>query len=222
MKNSLVHFRQLVISIVSIIIVLNLFSIHNVRHNGMEPDLYAGDHVFVSRLSYGFRFAFTPIKWPWSDPAWYSRIVQLPHLRIGYKPAEVGDLIYFNQPARDNTPIDLRETMVSRVYDRPLKSGDTVWVDELIEKPQLYATIDQYENQEIELIDHELFDRGILTEYIVVENDYYDVRMNGEMEWFDSRHFGWVPSTHLIGEVKFVPWSITPEGIQWKRIFAIP
>ena len=214
--------RKLLLYSALLFVLFNLFSIEKVENDGLAPSLASGDYVWVSHISFGFRFAITPIKWPWSDPPRYSDAVQLPYWRIGSSAPNRGDIVLYNEPTFNSTPTDLRPQFIARVEDVALERGTVVDAYDLEARPEVLEYLRTYEAPELELIDHELFLKGFAKENYTVSLSYYELRMDEGDEWIDSRHFGWVPETHIIGEIKLVPWSVNKDGVQWGRIFARP
>jgi len=95
------------------IINIFLFQNYKIPTSSMEKTLLVGDHLFVSKLSYGPRMPFTPLSFPLVQntfpiintksylewPKWdYKRLK-------GFNKVEHNDIVVFNFPAGDTVPI---------------------------------------------------------------------------------------------------------------------
>lgn len=94
--------------------IINLFFFQNYKipTSSLEKSMLVGDHLFVSKMSYGPRMPFTPIAFPlvqnsfpvlntksYTDwPSWdYKRLK-------GFKNVERNDIVVFNFPTGDTVP----------------------------------------------------------------------------------------------------------------------
>lgn len=104
-----------------------LFSAYAIPSGSMEGTEYAGDYLFVSKISYGPRIANTPLAFPFAEPTVYGvksywDIIQLPYWRLpGFTEAKKGDIIVFNKPedADQGIPVDERTTLIKRCQATP-------------------------------------------------------------------------------------------------------
>ena len=90
----------------------------------MERTLLVGDHIFVSKLSYGARLPITPIAFPFANhtlPSFYVKAywdgLQLPYFRLpGFSHVKRGNVVVFNYPQDtiNNRPVDKREFYIKR------------------------------------------------------------------------------------------------------------
>lgn len=114
-----------------------LFSAYAIPSGSMEGTELAGDHIFVSKLSYGPRMPITPLSIPFMEPTVGSNHTktywegwQLPYFRLpGFSEVKKGDVVVFNKPAKDEPPyerpIDQRTTLIKRCQATP---GDVLSV----------------------------------------------------------------------------------------------
>jgi len=108
-----------------------LFSAYAIPSGSMEGTEMTGDYLFVSKISYGPRLAFTPLQIPFTEPKvlgipTYWDIIQLPYWRLpGFSNVKKGDIVVFNKPeeADQKLPIDERTTLIKRCQATP---GDTL------------------------------------------------------------------------------------------------
>lgn len=75
--------------------------------SSMEGTLLAGDHVFVSNLTYGPRMPQTPLTLPFTHNVIfgkesYSKLIQSDYKRLkGFRKVRIGDIVVFNFPHGD-------------------------------------------------------------------------------------------------------------------------
>jgi len=180
----------------------------------MMPTLEVGDFILVNKFSYGIRLPVVERKiidigkpkrgdvvvfrYPKDERVDYiKRVVGLPGDRIGY----FDKVLYVNGEAVSQMP--------SGVY---IGNGSGVsmtgasWRKELLGESE-----------------HDILvmpgTPGLETEYVVAENEYFmmgDNRDNSN----DSRYWGAVPESHLVGKAfrVWMNWDSANGGIEWDRI----
>ncbi len=198
--------------------------------DGERPVLWAGDRVWVSRVAYGVRF-------PWSR--WWG------YRRLGFTSVERGHWVAFNNPACAPTiPLDRREVFVGRCLALPgdtlwfdadgnpslqhSLSVETRWPVVVPAKGQvlkveawsapLYAAaINGHEGIKAAAIDDSLCVSGKLYSRYRFKQDFYWMASTSDSSVVrDSRVFGFVPESHLIGRLSCVLYSLNP-GEAWYR-----
>ncbi|MEO8795509.1 MAG: signal peptidase I, partial [Daejeonella sp.] len=114
-----------------------VFSAYAIPSGSMESTLYPGDYLFVSKLSYGPRMAFTPVQIPFLESTvtknklkTYWDGIQLPYYRLpGFTKVKKGDIVVFNKPEEAdlayNKPVDIRTTLIKRCI---ATSGDKLQI----------------------------------------------------------------------------------------------
>jgi len=100
----------LVFALVAVYLI-NIFFFQNYKipTSSLEKTLLVGDHLFVSKMSYGPRMPFTPISFPLVQNTFpiinsksYSEKPQWEYKRLaGFGDVERGDIVVFNFPAGD-------------------------------------------------------------------------------------------------------------------------
>ena len=111
-----------------------LFSAYAIPSGSMEGTELTGDYLFVSKISYGPRIAFTPLSIPFTEPTVYGiktywDIIQLALLETAgvLRSKKRRDIVVFNKPEEAdpvyNKPIDERTTLIKRCQAAP---GDTL------------------------------------------------------------------------------------------------
>ena len=103
------------------------FQAFKIPSSSMESSLYTGDHLFVSKLTYGPRMPQTPLTVPFTHNVIfgkesYSTSLQWKYRRLkGFRKVKAGDIVVFNFPNGDTV---LRKDpaadyyMLSRIYGR--------------------------------------------------------------------------------------------------------
>lgn len=106
------------------------------------------------------------------------------------------------------------------------KKGSTVALT-LQSLPFYKEIIREYEKHELEVKNGTIYIDGKAATTYTFGDDYYwmmgDNRHNSE----DSRYWGYVPSTHIVGKPVFIWWSVDPQAswknpikkIRWNRMF---
>lgn len=83
------------------------FQAFKIPSSSMEKTLYTGDHLFVSKLTYGPRLPQTPLTLPFTHNTIlgkesYSKAIQNDYRRLkGFKEVEAGDIVVFGFPHGD-------------------------------------------------------------------------------------------------------------------------
>jgi signal peptidase I len=103
------------------------------------------------------------------------------------------------------------------------KKGDSIQIN-MINIPLYQRIIDVYEENDLQLIDGDLFINGSPADYYTFKMDYYFVMGDNHHNSADSRYWGFVPEDHLLGKAVLVWFSIEPdktllEGLRKERIF---
>lgn len=211
---------------VGLVLGLRLFcgALLVVPQDGAQPVLRAGDRVWVSRWSYGLRLP---------GERWWGCV------RWGESPVPVGSWVAFNNPAQtDESCIGCRDVFVGYCFAAP---GDTLWLNSrgdaccrrrvrggcvwpvvvpgrgtlVSVKPwnaSIYArTINAHEPMKAAVIDGRLCVDGLFVDTYRFSDDYYWMTSGNRHNRHDSRVFGFVPSTHLIGGLCRVLYSVDGE-----------
>ncbi len=110
-----------------------IFSAYAIPSGSMEGTEFAGDYLFVSKISYGPRMANIPIAFPFTEPKVYGVKtywdgIKLPYFRLpGLTTVKKQDIVVFNTPqeadASYNLPVDTRTTLIKRCQGTP---GDVI------------------------------------------------------------------------------------------------
>ena len=118
-----------IIFAVVVVTFINIFFFQafKIPSSSMESSLYTGDHLFVSKLTYGPRVPQTPLTIPFTHNTIfgkesYSTLIQNDYRRLkGFRNVKRGDIVVFNFPNGDTV---LRKApaedfyMLQRIYGR--------------------------------------------------------------------------------------------------------
>jgi signal peptidase I len=108
-----------------------IFSAYAIPSGSMEGTLLTGDHLFVSKISYGPRMAFTPVQIPFLESTiannqirTYWDGIKLPYFRLpGFAAVKKGDIVVFNKPEEAdpsyNRAVDIRTNLIKRCLAAP-------------------------------------------------------------------------------------------------------
>ena len=214
----------IVISALVAVWAIRAFLIMQVRvsDDTQAPYLITGDHLLVSRLSYGLRL---PIDNRHGRP-----------IRIGSSTPLRGTLACFNSPTPDSLGIASRHVFVATITALP---GDTVWVDTLTtsvaHEPHhgllplpvpsrgraiavtpanmgiITQTLRMHEGVDSMTIrDGKLYIAHDRADSVRFSQDYYWVSAGHKEKGIDSQTFGFLPHSHLIGRPLIISYSTDP------------
>ena len=195
-------------------------SIVEIPGDGGQPVFLPGDRVAVNKVAYGLRL--WPVEW-WG------------YVRLGARGVPLGEGMAFNDPsAPDSLLPDERPVFVGYCYAVP---GDSLWVDRRgqvyrrrpadgrecrrVELPRKDAyvsvtpdnihwycrVINLHEGAHAEIIADSLCVEGHFVSSFRFTHDYYWVSAASPRGGADSRTFGFVPDTHVIGRLARVVYS---------------
>ena len=107
--NAWLDWLDAIIFAVVVVTFINMFFFQafKIPSSSMESTLYTGDHLFVSKLTYGPRVPQTPLTIPFTHNVAfgkesYSTLIQNDYRRLkGFRGVERGDIVVFNFPNGD-------------------------------------------------------------------------------------------------------------------------
>jgi signal peptidase I len=159
----------------------------------MENTLLIGDHILVNKFIYGIEIPFTD-----------SRILPL-------REPKRGDVIVFEYP------VDRSKDFVKRVIGVP---GDEIF----IRNKQVYVNGVPYRNpheihEDPEVLPRRVSPRDNFGPVLVPANDYFVMGDNRD-DSYDSRFWGFVSNSDLLGKafIKYWSWDTDTWTIHWKEI----
>lgn len=208
-------------------LVLKVFVVDVVRipSRSMEPTLVPGDIVVVSKLAYSFGL-------PQTLPFTAVRLPDI--LRVSTGEPRRGDIVVFNEPefAQALRGADSREVFIKRIAGIP---GDVVDVDgrrvrvprrgDVI--PLTIADIHYWrpllvnEGCGIECLGSTVYVDGAEQKEYTMREDHLYVLGDNSLNSSDSRYWGLVPASMVLGKAVAVYWS-SAEGLpRWERFFRL-
>ena len=125
--NSVLDWLDAILFAVVVVTLINIFwfQAFKIPSSSMERSLYTGDHLFVSKLTYGARMPQTPLTIPFTHNTIfgkesYSTSVQWKYRRLpGFRDVRKGDCVVFGFPNGDTVltryPVDDYHALV-RIY----------------------------------------------------------------------------------------------------------
>lgn len=199
MKNALKFVMALIVTTLLMLAFRALmFTVYTVRGSALGPRFVSGDRVLVSRWSYGLRAGGSPL---FRYARWLGA------------PVERGDLVVFNNPADTLRPVPRRQTKAYYCTGVP---GDTVKIGGIVLTVPGKRTVirvtdanvkllcflyNKYEGRRACLRGGKLYVNGKQTDYATFSIDYYWFSSSNADDAGDSRSFGLVPETCVIGKV---------------------
>ena len=204
-----------------------IFQPFTIPSESMEPNLYQGDYIVISKFNYGFSRYSTPLTLPFS----FGRVFDnAPHR---------GDIVVFKIPTNNKT--DLIKRVIGLPGDRIQMRNDQLYINNvavpaqsqgLIAAPDAHyinggdsATLQTeslpggvaHKMQDM-VTDGQVDDTGV---YVVPEGHYFmmgDNRDNSEDSRFPKSVGGvdYVPAENLEGKANFILLSWKPGSSLWK------
>jgi signal peptidase I len=181
--------------VVVIVFVIRTCIVQNYRipSRSMEDTMLVGDHLLVNKFIYGIRVPFTDLRLP---------MVRAP---------KQGDVIVFRYP------MDRSKDFIKRVIGVP---GDVI---EIRDK-QVFVNGRPYINPHEVHKDSRIFlrDAGLRDNFgpVLVPEDSWFVMGDNRDESHDSRFWGFVKKTDLVGlaVIKYWSWDKDRFRVRWNRI----
>ncbi len=180
------------------------FTIYTVPQSGIKPWLLGGDRVLVNRWNYGLR------------TGGFGKFV---YSRWFQKPVGKGELVAFNYPLDTLRSIGNRPVCAAFCAAGP---GDTAYVDgkpvippkrcRMVEVQPwniklLCNTYRIHEHRSADICGDKLYVDGKETRYAYFSQNYYWMASAKGDTVPDSRFYGFVPESHIIGRVVMVVYS---------------
>jgi signal peptidase I len=108
-------FDALLFAVVAVTIINTfLFQNYKIPTGSMERTLLIGDHLYVSKLSFGPRIPNTPLSIPftqnmlWGTTQSFSTVIQWPYKRLkGWGDVKRDDIVVFNYPEGDTVALEM-------------------------------------------------------------------------------------------------------------------
>lgn len=203
-----------------------------IPEDGERPVFMAGDRVVVDRTAYGLRLS--PMSW-WG------------YTRIGEKPVKRGEWVAFNIPLEENDSLCVDEQDIFVGYCLAVP-GDSLWIDRwgevhrhklggkgsgrAVELPRknVYMEItpenirwycriiNRHEGVHAAIIHDSLCVSGHFVSGFRFNHDYYWMSSANRDNHADSRTFGFVPDTHIIGRLRRVLYSWNADTVWHSRL----
>jgi signal peptidase I len=132
-KNSTIveWFDALLFAVIAVSIInIFLFQNYKIPTGSMERTLMIGDHLYVSKVSYGPRIPNTPLSFPfaqnmlWGTTPSFLTWVQWPYKRLaGLNEVKRDDIVVFNYPEGDTVALEMpsNQSYYSFIYDKVLE-----------------------------------------------------------------------------------------------------
>jgi signal peptidase I len=192
---------------------------NHVPTGSMKPTILVGDRIFVNKLAYDLKVPFTRVRLAdWGEP-------RRGDLVVFFSPAD-GKRLVKRVVALPGERVEMTANHLvvngERVTYEPLDQGV---IDELAAKDQLGRTF-----QQERLGDHahpvmllpSRPSKHTFNETVVPPGHYFVMGDNRD-ESFDSRWFGVVPQSHIVGRAIAIAISVDPDRFylpRWHRFFS--
>ena len=169
-------FRELVEIVVvafllAFVIKVFIFELYKIPSGSMIPTLLVGDRIVVVKLIYGPRLPFINVRLP------------------GFREPKIGDIVVFKAPD-DPTKSFIKRFVAGPGETVEIKDGKLIVKGKVVEDPPAFRRVYYYNRG----------DYGLEGKPIVVPEDSYFVLGDNSASSRDSRYWGFVPKSYLIGK----------------------
>jgi signal peptidase I len=185
--------------ILALIIRTFIVQAFKIPSGSMEDTLLIGDHLLVSKFSYGISIPFTS-----------ERFLELRH-------PERGDVIVFEFPEDRDKSYFARRDFIKRVIGTP---GDTIEVhDKTVYVNGEPYVIPQAVHKEPTIVGPQYGPRDNM-DPVTVPPEHYFVMGDNRDRSYDSRFWGFVPMANIRGKaiIKYWSWNSQDSMPRWDRI----
>ena len=187
-----------------------------VPSSSMEPTILVGDWLWIDKLTYGARL---PARWSdiplinvftWNTTLRQKdgRITWGYHRVGGARNPRISDIIVFNSPERPDI------LLVKRVAGI-ISAGDTVTFYEKTYLSLKKILDNEYASSFVRK--KKIYINGRADSSYRVKQNYYFVLGDNVSESYDSRSFGYLPESSVVGKVDRVLFSIDPDRSKFCR-----
>ncbi len=160
------------------------FELYKIPSGSMIPTLLVGDRIVVVKFIYGPRIPFINVRLP------------------GFRQPQRGEIVVFKSPDTPNK-VFIKRLIASEGESVEIRNGKILINGKPIENPPPFRTIYYYNKGEYP-------QKG---KAIQVPKDSYFVLGDNSALSRDSRYWGFVPKTYIIGKAVLIIWP--PKRIQF-------
>ncbi len=212
-KSVVREYAEAILVAILLAFVIRVFVVQafKIPSGSMIPTLLIGDHILVSKLSYG-------IHWP-NDCSVKMAFLPMTCYRskslVEFGEPERGDVIVFRYPEDED------KDFIKRIIGGP---GDTLEIRDKVVLINGEPLDDREYTQRLDpgLIDGSINQRDNFGPVVVPEGSYFVMGDNRDQS-LDSRFWGFVERDKILGEVDRIYWSWNNlesgiETVRWDRI----
>lgn len=161
--------------ILAFVIKVFVFELYKIPSGSMIPTLLVGDRIVVVKFIYGPRLPFVNVRLP------------------GFKEPKKGDIVVFKAPD-DPTKSFIKRFIAGGGETVEIKDGKLFVNGKTVEDPPAFRRVYYYNRG----------DYGLEGKPITVPKDSYFVLGDNSASSRDSRYWGFVPKSYLIGKAVLV------------------
>jgi len=161
--------------LLAFVIKVFVFELYKIPSGSMIPTLLVGDRIVVVKFIYGPRLPFINIRLP------------------GFREPKIGDIVVFKAPD-DPTKSFIKRFIAGPGETVEIKNGKLLVNGKVIEEPPAFRRVYYYNRG----------DYGLEEKPISVPKDSYFMLGDNSASSRDSRYWGFVPKSYLIGKAVFI------------------
>ena len=207
MKYRKEYYGLVIILPLMIFIRITIGEICTVPSSSMEPTILSGDRVWIDKTTYGSRLPQNWIEIPLINilfSLWSHRIVDMKSNWSYFRLPGVGE-IKNNDIIVFNSPLERRILLVKRI-SKIYHTGDTLIINS--KSFDRLKKVVEYEHKSIFSKNGKVFINGTADSTLRLQQSYYYVLGDNIQNSLDSRTFGYVPESSIVGKMSMILYSI--------------
>ena len=187
-----------------------------VPSDSMSPTILPGDRMWIDQTTYGAQLSqnnFTKniVRFSYLVRSWTEneKLINTDTYRVaGIRNPEIGDLIVFNHPYD-------RILVVKRIAEI-LKKGDSVLIT--YKNFTTFESLAKREGLDIFKRGKTIFINNRIDSIFTLKQSYYYVLGDNQSNSLDSKVYGYIPHSSIVGRFNRVLYSLAPDEPFWKKL----
>ncbi|MCP9611811.1 signal peptidase I [Coprobacter tertius] len=190
----------------------------SVNSPSMEPTIMTGDWLWIDRLTYG---GIVPRRW--SDIPIINIFTWIPALRNadagndwgyrrfpGFRKPDVDDVVVFRNPENE-------EILYVKRIEGILVCGEAVRIDS--SNYNIMKKVIEKDGNTIYRENDKIYINGVILKFYAPMQNFYFVLGDNRSNSLDSREYGYIPESSIVGRMSRTFFSIGENGIRKDRFW---
>lgn len=211
------YWVKLVVGIISLCVFLRMLIGEPciVPSDSMSPTILPGDRMWIDQTTYGAQlppndFSEYIVRFSYLVRSWTNNeeiINKEPYRVAGIRNPEVGDLIVFRHP--------YDHILVVKRIAEVLKKGHSVLITQ--ENFTIFESLAKREGLDVFKRGKTIFINNRIDSTFILKQSYYYVLGDNQSNSLDSKIYGYIPHSSVIGRFNRVLYSLAPDEPFWKK-----